>query len=883
MFSAVCLRKFRGAAGAVGCLGRVLTLLIAIAFGGKISADEYHAEPYSGADIFADTWVATDGAGRTLPGFNECGPPRKDRWVGIFYWTWHRPNAAGPNDNTKLIATATNGTVRWPENGAPYHWGEPELGYYLMTDPFVIRKHASMLADAGVDVILFDTTNPPFTWKAEYEALCREYAALRRQGVRTPAFAFIAPFGDPRPVTDQLWRDLYKPGLGSELWFRWEGKPLLLANKQFIKDPEMLAFFTFRRPMPDYWVGPSGPDQWSWLEVYPQHVFKNARGENEQLSVGVAQNALPNTPGPAPMSHKAGAMGRSWHDGKRDPRPGAVELGLNFEEQWRHALASDPKFIFVTGWNEWVAGRYPKWSKYIEAECYYPGGLFVDQYTQEYSRDCEPMRGGHGDNYYYQLASWVRKYKGVRERPLASGPSQILIDGSFADWKGVQPEFRDTIGDTAHRDHKGYGELVYRNDTGRNDFVLCKCAYDATNVYFYVQTLAKITPRTDPHWMLLFLETDRNAATGWLGYDYAVNLEVLGDQETVVKAWRSGNWETIGQVPYRLNGNGLELAIPRALIGQAGHAPAFDFHWADNIQGGSDGVAEFGVNGDSAPNRRSNYRYEVLKADAGNANQWTRAGGLGQTPARVSEHLPLSHQQEAGSWVSYEPMSDEFESGSLDTNKWVRNMYWWKGRQPALFKAENVTVSGGQLQLTMRKESVPKEFRKDGYHDYTSAAVHTKDRACYGYFEVKARPMNSAGSSSFWFQQDAVPHWGTEIDVFEIGGKAPRHESAYHMNLHVFATPTEKKHWSIGKDWNAPWKLADSFHVYGLEWDKDDLKYYVDGVLVRQVQNTHWHQPLYLIFDSEPMPEWFGMPNENDLPSTFSIEYVRAWKRPPTD
>jgi hypothetical protein len=39
-----------------------------------------------------------------------------------------------------------------------------------------------------------------------------------------------------------------------------------------------------------------------------------------------------------------------------------------------------------------------------------------------------------------------------------------------------------------------------------------------------------------------------------------------------------------------------------------------------------------------------------------------------------------------------------------------------------------------------------------------------------------------------------------------------------------------------------------------------------------------WHYPLYLTFDSETMPEWFGMPNDKDLPSTFSIEYVRAWK-----
>ena len=85
------------------------------------------------------------------------------------------------------------------------------------------------------------------------------------------------------------------------LWFVWDGKPLLMADPQFVKDPAQLAFFTYRRPMPDYWLGPSGPDQWSWLEVYPQHEFKNAQGEVEQMSVGVAQNALPNTPGPAAM------------------------------------------------------------------------------------------------------------------------------------------------------------------------------------------------------------------------------------------------------------------------------------------------------------------------------------------------------------------------------------------------------------------------------------------------------------------------------------------------------------------------------------------------------------------------------------------------------
>src|SRR5512137_938593 len=163
-------------------IAAALLLTVSVLTNRLTLAGDFSGAPYAGNDVFADTWVATDGAGRTVPGSAECGPPRKDKWVGIFYWTWHIPQKGGPNDNTKLIAGAQDGRVQWPAAGTPHHWGQPELGYYIMTDPFVIRKHASMLADAGIDVVLFDTTNPPFTWKAEYEALCREYTAMRRQG-----------------------------------------------------------------------------------------------------------------------------------------------------------------------------------------------------------------------------------------------------------------------------------------------------------------------------------------------------------------------------------------------------------------------------------------------------------------------------------------------------------------------------------------------------------------------------------------------------------------------------------------------------------------------------------------------------------------------------
>ncbi|MFH1719722.1 MAG: family 16 glycosylhydrolase [Planctomycetota bacterium] len=257
---------------------------------------------------------------------------------------------------------------------------------------------------------------------------------------------------------------------------------------------------------------------------------------------------------------------------------------------------------------------------------------------------------------------------------------------------------------------------------------------------------------------------------------------------------------------------------------------------------------------------------------------WVGTGDPGPKPMRVTDALPLSDQTNEGKWTKYEPMWDEFDGAELKADKWYPTNPRWLGRQPAYFYPGNVRLSEGQLHLTMRKQEVPEMPQDKGYHTYTSAAVQSKGKVRYGYFEIKCRPMKSHGSSSFWFY-DSTPELWTEIDVFEIGGGSPGFENKYNMNVHVFKTPTENKHWSSHGQWAAPSNLADDYHTYGLEWDSERIKWYFDGVLVRWVENTHWHQPLTLNFDSETMPDWFGLPNDGDLPSTYSIEYVRAWKK----
>jgi hypothetical protein len=143
--------------------------------------------------------------------------------------------------------------------------------------------------------------------------------------------------------------------------------------------------------------------------------------------------------------------------------------------------------------------------------------------------------------------------------------------------------------------------------------------------------------------------------------------------------------------------------------------------------------------------------------------------------------------------------------------------------------------------------------------------------------------MDSQASSAFWFY-DITPEMWSEIDVFEIGARPQ--PANYYMNTHLFHTLVETVHWHKSRIWKAPYHLAKEFHVYGLEWDPEVLRFTVDGAVVREERNTHWHQPLALCFDSATFSDWFGLPKDDALPATFSIDYIRTWKRkdgPPDD
>ncbi|MFN7138951.1 MAG: hypothetical protein ACK4UN_06410, partial [Limisphaerales bacterium] len=217
---------------------RIAILLAALSLSGIYVQGQSRvstAKPTFSWDTFSDTWVATDALGRSLPTNENVGAPRSDKVVAIFYFLWLNGHVGGgPYDISKILqqdpdAMGKPESPLWGPLHAPHHWGESIFGYYRNDDPAILRKHAQMLSDAGVDAIFFDVSNQ-LTYKPQYMELLRVFSEFKKNGGNPPKVAFICPFWDPSKVVFELYRDLYEPGLYSDLWFMWDGKPLILAD-----------------------------------------------------------------------------------------------------------------------------------------------------------------------------------------------------------------------------------------------------------------------------------------------------------------------------------------------------------------------------------------------------------------------------------------------------------------------------------------------------------------------------------------------------------------------------------------------------------------------------------------------------------------------------
>lgn len=263
--------------------------------------------------------------------------------------------------------------------------------------------------------------------------------------------------------------------------------------------------------------------------------------------------------------------------------------------------------------------------------------------------------------------------------------------------------------------------------------------------------------------------------------------------------------------------------------------------------------------------------------------------------------LPLTDPANNAGWVLNHSVSDEFNGNKVDKDKWIiqgENDHYennFKGRAPSQFVPHAVSQEGGELIITTRWQPeftfLDEIFNGIKYANITTGAVISKGRFRYGYMETRSKAADGPISSSFW-----TTGKGGEIDVFEHWGNNPnKPDSAQrmHTSFHDWRDPKSKtwgkRIWT--NDHKLDFRVADDYHVYGLEWAPDYLKIFVDGRLIRcttrEEMGDLWvatnEQKVWL--DSEVFP-WEGNPSTltaADYPAPgrqFKTDYVRIWQRP---
>ena len=252
----------------------------------------------------------------------------------------------------------------------------------------------------------------------------------------------------------------------------------------------------------------------------------------------------------------------------------------------------------------------------------------------------------------------------------------------------------------------------------------------------------------------------------------------------------------------------------------------------------------------------------------------------------------------SGSWVLDKSFSDEFNKSKLDETKWWDFNPAWHGRKPSHFARSNVKVKKGLLRLSAKSLDPKKVSIQDkarGYDKFSTAIIKSKNRSYYGYYEARAKSMKAAVCNAFWLYDpldESIKYregeYSEEIDIFEVFGKANKKENqrAYYAAVHRYQTPyveslVNKRKYKLENRYTrleVPYDFYEDFHVYGLLWTADELVWFLDGKEVFRRKNDFFKRPLHVIFDAEIMETWDGLPNVDNLPSTFEVDYVRVWR-----
>lgn len=234
---------------------------------------------------------------------------------------------------------------------------------------------------------------------------------------------------------------------------------------------------------------------------------------------------------------------------------------------------------------------------------------------------------------------------------------------------------------------------------------------------------------------------------------------------------------------------------------------------------------------------------------------------------------------------------EDFNGTKLDTTRWYHEVNDWGGGnheyQYYTDRDTNAYVKNGLLHIRGLKE----EYKT---RHYTSARLNTRYKVgfTFGKMEIRAKiPLGKGLWPAIWMMStdEKYGSWplSGEIDIMEIKGQYP--DTLYGTG-HFGPAPPHNRWKGALTESKLPKGWGDDFHVYGIEWKKDTITWFVDSKQYHQVTKSDvtdiqgvpypFNEKFYFILNMAIGGDFVeGAPDDKVLPSEFLVDYVKVWQK----
>ena len=243
--------------------------------------------------------------------------------------------------------------------------------------------------------------------------------------------------------------------------------------------------------------------------------------------------------------------------------------------------------------------------------------------------------------------------------------------------------------------------------------------------------------------------------------------------------------------------------------------------------------------------------------------------------------------------------SDEFDGKELNRDIWQFEKGYLRNNELQYYtdSSENVYLEDGCLVIECKKTDDPE-------HPITSGSIHTRHTKTflYGRLEMRAKlPYSKGYWPAFWTLGDNIREKGInegpgvpwpgcgEIDIMElIGGTNTTYATCPfddHMGNNVVQGTihyTDEKPAMQRACELKEGDYCDDFHIFGMEWDENCIKIYMDDVVYNKLDISDiecFHKPHYCLLNLAHGGFWPGDPDDTTVyPMKYYVDYVRYYQ-----